>query len=389
MRGERFVIGALLCAVGLLCGGCESSLKPPHADENAPVGAAYVGSARCAVCHADVGNQHARSGHAWILNRVVEALPPDYPFRDEVGFPLTAPPPGRAWSDIAYVVGGFGWKAQFVGTDGRLVTGDETQYDLETGEWVSYRSGETPEYDCARCHTTGYMPDGHQQGRAGITGTWQEDGVGCEACHGPGARHVESRSAADITVTTDVALCAPCHSRNVGGPVLAEPPDGEGDQFVRNYSQYDELQGRNESGVVTGPHAGFNCVSCHDPHVSSHFEADRGGVVVDCASCHSTLRVNIPGGGAHTCVNCHMPWAARSAVKRTPYEADVRVHLFRIEADAQAEMFYESGGNWLARPFITLDFACLRCHTGRDLDWAAQWAGAIHAGSDVQTAWGF
>jgi hypothetical protein len=353
-------------------------LKPVERPDETIGSATYVGSDRCAGCHASVAARHAQSGHAHILNQAGDETPV-YPFREQVAFPLQSPPPGRAWSDVAFVLGGFGWKANFVGNDGNLITGAATEYHLATGEWVSYRAGETAPYDCARCHTTGYSPTGHQDDRDGIVGTWQEAGVGCEACHGPGSAHVASRSADDIVVESSATLCGSCHARNAGGPIMAEAPDDDGDQFIRNYSQFDEIKGRNEGGTQVGPHRGLACVSCHDPHVSSHFQADEGGVVVDCTSCHSQVRVNIPGGGAHTCVNCHMPFASRSATKVAAYRADVRSHVFTVDSDVAAEMFYQASGGWRARPFLTLDFTCLQCHTGRDREWAAQWAGGIHA----------
>jgi hypothetical protein len=368
----------LLLAALTSLAGCESALEPVESPDAALGSAAFVGSARCASCHSDVAARHAQSGHAHILNRVEDGTPV-YPFRGEVPFPLQGPPPGRDWNEVAYVVGGFGWKAQFVGHDGFLLTGDASQYNLATGQWVPYRPGEMAAYDCGRCHTTGYVAGGHQDGLDGIAGTWQEAGVGCEACHGPGSAHVASRSADDIVVEPSASQCGTCHARNVGGPILAWAPDADGHQFIRNYSQFDEMKGRNASGTPVGPHQGFHCVSCHNPHVSSHFQADAGGVVVDCTSCHSQVRVNIPGGGAHTCVNCHMPYASLSAVKTTEYRADVRTHIFTIDDDPAAEMFYQAGGTWRARPFLTLGFACLQCHTGRDLDWAAQFAGGIHA----------
>jgi hypothetical protein len=125
---------------------------------------------------------------------VAEGKAPAYPATK-----LKNPPEGYTWDDILYVIGGFNWKAQFVDKQGNVITGDaeaKTQYNLQNkvlklgDDWVAWHAGETVGFDCGKCHTTGYIPQGNQDGLAGLQGTWHEDGVGCEGCHGPGSNHV-------------------------------------------------------------------------------------------------------------------------------------------------------------------------------------------------------
>lgn len=84
-----------------------------------------------------------------------------------------------------------------------------------------------------------------------------------------------------------------------------------------------------------------------------------------------------------TCVDCHMAMATKSAEALGPYKGDVRTHLFTIDTDPNASMFTEDG-KFVAldeggKASITLDFACLQCHTDNDLQWAAAGAANFHA----------
>ena len=62
------------------------------------------------------------------------------------------------------VIGGFAWKARYVGADGYVVTGeadDTTQWNFANATvgkdegWVAYHAGEQKPYTCGTCHTTG------------------------------------------------------------------------------------------------------------------------------------------------------------------------------------------------------------------------------------------
>jgi len=85
--------------------------------------------------------------------------------------------------------------------------------------------------------------------------------------------------------------------------------------------------------------------------------------------------------GVH-CIDCHMPRAAKSAIARGQYEGDIRTHLFKINIDASAQMFYreksQGKGKDYAHGYTTLDFSCLGCHKNQDRKWAAAKAKGIH-----------
>ncbi len=152
----------------------------------------YVGSEACGNCHPDNFQSWEVGGHHYSLSPITSAAP-EFPFEYQTGSPNVVTPPTISgnpldWSDISYTVGGYYREAIFVDSDGYVITGsqqDQTAWSVWDRDWNPYHPGDQLSMDCGQCHTTGYNPDGHQGGLSGITGTWAEDGVGCEACHGP------------------------------------------------------------------------------------------------------------------------------------------------------------------------------------------------------------
>jgi hypothetical protein len=144
----------------------------------------------------------------------------------------------------SYVVGGYGWKARFIDQEGYIITGDEdaaTQYNLENktlrmdDEWVPYYAGEEKPYDCGGCHTTGYIPEGNHDGLPGLIGTWAEDGIGCEECHGPGSNHVNDPYQVSATIDRDSELCGQCHTR---GEVTESTPAADSSSITSSMTNF-------------------------------------------------------------------------------------------------------------------------------------------------------
>jgi hypothetical protein len=213
-----------------------SAGSPGLAGTAGPAGVAfsspvYVGSDACQECHEELYASYRETGHPNKLNKVVDGQAPAYPFSE-----VPNPPEGYTWDDVSYVIGGYGWKARFIDQQGFIITGDisaTTQYNLynknlKMGEnWVAYHAGEEKPYSCGSCHTTGYRPEGNQDGLPGLIGTWVEDGIGCEECHGAGEHHVNDPYLAALVligaanVTTVYAdppppdgACVGCHQDN-------------------------------------------------------------------------------------------------------------------------------------------------------------------------------
>lgn len=156
---------------------------------------------------------------------------------------------------------------------------------------------------CLVCHVTNYDP---------ATGTWQEDGVACEACHGPlKADHPKE----PMPVNTAPDLCARCHSD-------------------ARFS-WQEWQGS------THYQRGMNCTTCHDPHSASlKVVTPRDGTAQYsdasqlCVTCHKDVSMNFPYSVHQkqgvTCINCHVIHTESS-----PPEAHaVPDHSFKANLDS-------------------------------------------------------
>jgi len=328
---------------------------------DASVGATYVTSEGCAECHEDEYASFVNSGHKYKLNKVVDGQPPEYPYTEVLN-----PPEGYTWDDITYVIGGYNWKARFIGLDGYIITGEEgdtTQYNfpndvLGTDEgWVAYHAGEQKAYNCGPCHTTGYKPEGNQDGLPGLVGTWEETGIACEECHGPGSNHADDPYGVALKVDRSSEACGDCHIR--GDITVIDAKGG----FIKHHEQYEEL--------IQTKHNALTCISCHDPHegVIQARQEGTDAVKVDCASCHyeeAEQQASDVMKAAVDCVDCHMPRIVKSAKgDADQWSGDIMSHLFAIDPVADAQ-FSEDGKTAISQ--ITLDWACKSCH-GAEGDW--------------------
>jgi hypothetical protein len=140
------------------------------------------------------------------------------------------------------------------------------------GEWVDYNESKQgrvgPEHpffwtnfrrnanhECLDCHVTGlrvrYEPSAHH-----FNTEFVDDGVACESCHGPGARHAETEEPGDIVNPAKLdperamAVCAQCHGpRNPLFPLLdAEHRFQPGQRYEDSYQPVMVVNGRERSG---------------------------------------------------------------------------------------------------------------------------------------------
>lgn len=328
---------------------------PPGRDGASYEPPEYVGSQACAECHEELFEQYSDSGHAHPLTAVVDGEAPDFPFSE-----VPNPPEGYTWGDISYVIGGYNWKAQFIDLDGYIITGGEeitrTQYNLEnetleTGdEWVAYHPGESElAYDCGGCHTTGYVPDGNQDGLPGLVGTWAFEGVQCESCHGPGSLHAGHPLAFQPVVDRDGAACTACHAGGNADPVTSETG------LIIHEGVYEDL--------FQGKHAALDCVDCHDPHTGVVQLQQSGDQTTQtaCQNCHFSQAQNFKlEPHPRQCTACHMPPLIQNAVGDPErFAGDVRTHMVSIDP-TQIDQFAEDGETLL--PQLSLNTACRHCH---------------------------
>jgi len=351
LKGEFSGQRALRLVLALCC--CAVFVSAAEAAE-------YVGRQVCAECHGEINEVFMKSGHPFKLNKVVDGKPPTYPFTEVLDVPE-----GYTWDDISYVIGGYNWKARFIGKDGYIITGPEgpepfgAQYNFANpvvgndAHWVPYHQGEKKAYSCGTCHTTGYAndPDTHQDGLPGLVGTWSEPGIQCEECHGPCGDHAADPRGVRPLVDRDSAQCGKCHYRGV-----PEEVDASGG-FIKHHEQYEEL--------FQSKHLTLDCVDCHDPHAGV-IQLRKAGLQTTrtrCENCHfeeAKYQASAVMKGFVDCIDCHMPRVTKSAVgNAAKFTGDIRTHLMAIDP-TEMEQFTEDGKQALSQ--LGLNFACKSCH---------------------------
>jgi len=339
----------------------------------------YVGSEKCKTCHLELYNGWKTTGHPYKLMTTDEAKAFGIPF-----------PEGYSEKDIYRVIGGWGWKSRYVDSDGYIITKTGTerktngsnQYNIATEKWADYNAGKTLKYDCGNCHTTGYSLTGSQDNKPGIVGTWEEKGIGCEACHGAGSVHVANGGGKGVGIIKNdsSALCGNCHTRGKDNTKIMSK-----DGFVEHHEQYPEF--------LNSPHNVLSCVSCHNPHKGTRAGAtnpiEGGGIKIQCSACHAQQSNDFTGSTMQKagvkCIDCHMPRVGKSAVgDAAKFKGDVREHLFKINLDPDAKMFSDDGK--FANGYLTMDWTCLNCHNDKDKAWAWQYAKGVHKFVKAETA---
>ncbi|MBT8191657.1 MAG: T9SS type A sorting domain-containing protein [Bacteroidia bacterium] len=358
----------------------------------------YVTSQACMACHPDHFSDWQASGHPYKFTITPGDSEPTYPaeavnFQDE--WISNLGDGSHTWNDVAGVIGGYGWKTRFVGTDGHIIGtagssfadagGGHNQINFYGGEnhgWADYNAGNTKiyNYSCFKCHTTGGDTEGTWLAGVEGLGTFSEGGIGCEACHGPGSDHVANPTKDNIDLVYEQVhldnslgglsvdgvvqmpdpegndvnfMCGTCHNRSYTDPINASGG------FIRHHEQWDEFIATKHA------EAGFSCTTCHDPHKRVIWDGE--GIKRTCEQCHPDHSAMVNHSPAATCVDCHMPYAAKSGTKigESGYRGDVRSHLMTIIPTTES-MFTEDGSAVKddddRSAALSPAFACLGCH---------------------------
>ena len=303
---------------------------------------------------------------------------------------------GIAWDSRPKERGGQRWLHLY--PDQKLPAGDRLHWTGRDQTW---------NYMCADCHSTDLKKNFDLTTNTYAT-TWTDVDVSCEACHGPGSRHVDwahmhanaGSNAAGLSdadraglanwlkatdqghwemnretgiakrteplASAELDTCAACHSRrrviakdaqpsspllDTYAPANLEPglyhADGQIDGEVYEYGSF--VQSRMY-------HAGVTCSDCHEPH-SLALRAEGNGL---CSQCHMPAKFDAaehhhhqPGSAGAQCVNCHMPAKTYMVVDRR------RDHSIRVpRPDLSASLGTPN--------------ACTQCHVNQPATWAIQ-----------------
>ena len=441
-------LSALALLAGALLAACRepesthpaAPSKPPAPERAAPPALDYVGAARCAACHAAEAASWRSSDHARAMQEASESTVlgdfsgvslehfgavSTFTRRDGKFVVRTEGADGAPHDyEVAFTFGVSPLQQYLVrDADGRLqalslawdarprAAGGQRWFDLVPGERVPpsdvlhwTKPSHNWNSECAECHSTN-LRKGYDPAADRFATTWSDLAVGCEACHGPGSRHVAWAEAAARDAAAapgdaarglagglggpagarwvfapgaaiahrepsrseheELEACAPCHARRstlregrlAGAPFLDthRPALLEAGLYEDDGQMRDEVY--NWGSFLQSPMyaAGVTCSDCHDPH-SLRLRAEGDAL---CAQCHQPEVFATPAHHHHPpasagarCVSCHMP-------ARTYMVIDVRHdHSFRVP-----------------RPDLSVSLGtpntCTDCHAKRSAGWAA------------------
>lgn len=272
----------------------------------------YLGSSECRDCHGDIARSHADSRHTLALQDVSEEkdlILGDFSTGEEVRtvqFPGEAAPRPFTADDVTFTLGAGRYVQRYVyQAEEGVYWVFPAQWNVVTGEWEAYHADldwtSDPALDfmqsCAGCHTTGLDLERNR---------WRNDGVRCEACHGPGGNHVDAADEAGgrpdeeelaairgaIVRGPDLQVCGRCHSQGA-------TPDGAHPYPI------DYVPG----GVLLDP-AVFNLVANDDPNYwwsTGHAKASNMQYNEWLTSAHASSLETLKGSSAaqDACLPCH------------------------------------------------------------------------------------
>jgi len=321
----------------------------------------YIGSARCAECHIEIGATQQRSDHAHTLrpmtdlSNLLRKLPIHFDDKENgVEYRLERSTGGAAIDLVAqknhrrermqliwafgagrkgvtflgktaqgeYVQSRVSWYEKIQGLD--VTTGAEVRKVQNAHDALGETQSHEARHECFACHLTrnaDLLPEKIEESSGGVQ---------CERCHGPGSKHAqfitEGKGSEGLAIqnpgklgaSEQLRFCGVCHRQpleELSKVILDNATVRFPAQRLVLSRCYDESDGK------------LKCTTCHNPHEN----LPTSMVVYDpkCLSCHA-------GKGAigsscpiseKDCVACHMP---REAIMKHSDFADHWIRKVRV-----------------------------------------------------------
>lgn len=372
---RNWELTALIAAIVILLSPALYLLKAKTMEPRpVPGPAVFTGSESCRKCHEGAYSKWRGSHHDLAMDVATEtSVLGDFndvsftdPYNNVVSrfyrkdgrfYVETEGPDGRLGEfEIAYTFGVYPLQQYLVPFPGGRLQCLNIAWDVEKKSWYRLppydvkgpddwlhwtRGAQTWNAMCAECHST-HLTKGYDPDREDYHTTWSEIDVGCEACHGPGSKHIEwadrpplARSKTDnyalvihtgnIDAAEQIKLCAPCHSRRFQ---LGDNPHKEGElldvmvpQLLSEGLYYPDGQILEEVYVYGSfvqskmYQRGVRCSDCHDVH-SLKLHKEKNDLCTQCHRAelydtkdhhfHKKVHNGKPSEG-YLCVKCHMP----------------------------------------------------------------------------------
>jgi hypothetical protein len=237
--------------------------------------------------------------------------------------------------------------------------GQRKSWDVSPGFSPPLLAGRPVVPGCLSCHANAPPADddrlNYYPGPIHATG----HAIGCERCHGPGARHAQSADKWDIVNPRNLewrqreAVCEQCHLEGwarvaragrrpedfrpgLGAEqfqtVLVHAGPGDGRRAVSHVEQMYQstcFRARPDENKL-------GCISCHDPHVRVAPQGRVAHYRERCLRCHQDHGCSLPKAERlrrqpdDSCADCHMPRFVNSDIAHTA-STDHRI-LRRSEA---------------------------------------------------------
>jgi predicted CXXCH cytochrome family protein len=300
--------------------------------------ALYVGNQACSGCHAEIFRRYSQTPMALSSGRELPALTPGS-FRhepsqvlydiDAKGLVRLSKGTKRDERQLSYFIGsGVAGRSFGYVRDGFLFEAPVTWY-AQTGSWdvspgyasdSGSRWSRAIEPSCLFCHAS------QARWREGTLNAYadpafDQNGISCERCHGPGSLHIEGKgkmvNPAKLPPARRDAVCSQCHltgqSRIVrAGRRLADYRPGDLlSDFVAHivptepgaFQVNSHVEKLAESGCKRAAGDRLWCGSCHDPHSVPPPSGRAADFRAKCLGCHQAAQCN----RGFDCAGCHMP----------------------------------------------------------------------------------
>jgi predicted CXXCH cytochrome family protein len=359
------ILISVLACVPILAQHAPNPSSPPLAKpavSQTPTEKSYVGSEACKTCHEAIYKTYSQTAMARASGPATQDLiPGDFQHAaSDVHYRIYAEN-GAAWLSFDRpndaTVHGTRRLQYFIGSGHRgrtyLFSTDSFFFEAPVNWYAQKKVWDTaPAFQsatqipmtlpalpgCLSCHTS--------NARAPMAGAenkyesplFAHDGITCERCHGAGAAHSASASAAIVNpvklpVAKRDAVCMQCH---LEGSVAIEQPGRKLSDFragenlsdyvhyylyVEEGSQRLRALGQSEALAlsVCKKNSGdkMSCTTCHDPHSSPQPEQRVAFYRAKCLACHTGAFAATHHVDQPECTTCHMPRTNSADVAHT------------------------------------------------------------------------
>jgi hypothetical protein len=183
---------------------------------------------------------------------------------------------------------------------------------------------------CFACHTQQSSLKGQFDPSRAIPG------VGCESCHGPGAKHVHAMQNNQIdeglrAIFTPSSL-SPVEQNDFCGACHRAPLDVAAIKAYLPINVRFQPYRLARSRCWSKPDARLTCVACHDPH--EEVRHDAGSYDAKCLACHRSPEAEQVNANAtlpackvasRQCTSCHMPKYRVPSMHGSFTDHDIRI----------------------------------------------------------------